>query len=346
MPARAHQPGGGRMKRETRLPTRPAGKLSDGGNLTGSPACGHTPINAFLAPRVQVLLACYNGAPYLAEQLESLAAQEDVEWSLLWRDDGSTDATVAMLNAFATRHPGRVACLPYDGRLGAGASFMRLLAEAPEAPFYAFMDQDDVWLSSKLARGVARLDSADITCSRLRLVTPELRAIGLSAMPSRQPVFATLLAHNVAAGCTMVMTARARQWALAAPLPEGELHDWWCALAVTGCGGRLVFDAEPSLLYRQHAGNLVGGGTTLAGRGRRMLGRGAASFYTSLARFMAALPVLPLTGDARAVLREAEGLRAASPLRRLAALRRSGLAHHTRLGQLLLSLWVAQARLR
>ncbi len=295
---------------------------------------------------MQVLLACYNGAAYLSEQLESLAAQRGVDWSLLYRDDGSTDATLATLDAFAARHPGRVAALASDGRLGAGASFMRLLAAAPEAPFHAFMDQDDVWLPDKLARGVAQLDSADLSCARLMLVTPELRPIGVSAMPSRPPVFATLLAHNVAAGCTMVMTARGRRWALAAPMPEGGLHDWWCALAVTGCGGRLVFDPEPGLLYRQHAGNLVGGGAALIARARRMLGRGPSSFYLPLARFMATLPALPLTEEARAVLREAEGLRAASPLRRLAALRRSGLAHHARGGQILLSVWVALARLR
>ncbi len=299
-----------------------------------------------MPPRVQVLLACYNGAAHLDEQLESLAAQRGVDWALLWRDDGSTDATIARLDAFAGRHPGRVARLAGGERLGAGASFMRLLAAAPEAPFFAFMDQDDVWLPGKLARGVARLADAELTCSRLQLVTPGLRPIGLSALPSRPPVFATLLAHNVAAGCTMVMTARARRWALSAAMPEGGLHDWWCALAVTGCGGRLDFDPEANLLYRQHAGNLVGGGTTLAGRARRMLGRGAASFYQPLASLMAALPALPLTEGARAVLREAEGLRAASPLRRLAALRRSGMAHHAPAGQVLLSLWVALARLR
>lgn len=298
-----------------------------------------------MAPRVQVLLACYNGAAHLAEQLESLAAQQGADWSLLWRDDGSTDATLDILAAFAAAHPGRIAELPGGARLGAGASFMRLLAEAPAADFHAFMDQDDVWLPGKLAHAAALLRDADLVCTRLSLVTPDLTPIGLSAMPSRPPVFATLLAHNVAAGCTMVMTERARHWALAAPMPKEGLHDWWCALAVTGCGGRLVFDAEPGLLYRQHPGNLVGGGSVLRERARRMLGRGPSSFYVPLARHLAALPALPLVPEARAVLREAEGLRAASPFRRLAALRRSGLAHHARLGNLLLRLWVALGRM-
>lgn len=298
-----------------------------------------------MLPRVQVLLASYNGAAHLPEQLESLATQQGVEWSLLWRDDGSTDATIAILEDFAAAHPGRVARLTGGGRLGAGASFMQLLAEAPEAEFHAFMDQDDVWLPGKLARAVASLPEVDLVCTRLQLVAPDLTEIGLSPLPSRPPVFATLLAHNVAAGCTMVMTARARSWALAAPMPEGGLHDWWCALAVTGCGGRLVFDPQPSLLYRQHGGNLVGGGVGWPDRMRRMLGRGAAGFYGPLQRHMAALPALPLTPEARAVLTTLQGLRAASPWQRLSALRRAGLAHHARLGDALLRAWVLLRRM-
>jgi len=298
-----------------------------------------------LLPHVQILLASYNGAAYLPAQLRSLAAQQGVEWSLFWRDDGSTDETIAILNEFATAHPGRVARLSGGGRLGAGASFMRLLAEAPAADFYAFMDQDDVWLPGKLARATAALADIDLICTRLRLVAPDLTEIALSPLPSRPPSFATLLAHNVAAGCTMVLTARARSWALAAPMPEGGLHDWWCALAVTGCGGRLFFDSQPGLLYRQHSGNLVGGGVGRLDRMRRMLGRGAVGFYAPLVRLMAALPALPLTKDARGVLAALQGLRAASPFRRLAAVRQAGLAQHARLGDALLRTWVLLRRM-
>ncbi|MDB5415467.1 MAG: glycosyl transferase, family 2 [Rubritepida sp.] len=294
-----------------------------------------------------MLLATWNGSAHLSEQLASLAAQEGVDWSLLWRDDGSTDGTVALLEGFAEAHPGHVARLAEPvGRLGAGASFMALLAAAPENGLYAFMDQDDVWLPQKLARAAAQLGTeAMLVCTRLRLVTPDLTPIGLSHLPSRPPIFATLLAHNVAAGCTMVMNARARGLALSAPLPREGHHDWWCVLLVTGCGGRLIFDPEPGLLYRQHGGNLVGGAVGLRERARRALGRGAAGFLEPLARYIEALRSAPLTAQARQVLDAAEGLRAASPIRRLAALRQAGLAHHARGANWLLRLWVALNRM-
>lgn len=292
-----------------------------------------------------MLLATYQGAAHLAEQLDSLAAQEEVAWRLLWRDDGSTDGTVALLEAFGERHPAQVARL--DGpaeRLGAGASFMTLLAAAPEADAYAFMDQDDIWLPGKLKRAVALLgNGVELVCGRLRLVDGALRPLGLSPLPRHEPVFASLLAHNVAAGCTMVLSRHGRELALAAPLPEGGLHDWWCALLVSGGGGRIAFDPEPMILYRQHAANLVGGGTSLPTRMWRALSRGAEPFRKQLARHLEALEAAPLAPDARAVLHKLEGLHDAGPLRRLRLKYAAGLRHHSALGNVLLSLWLLLA---
>lgn len=296
---------------------------------------------------IHVLLATYNGAAWLPEQLASLAAQDDVDWRLLWRDDGSTDGTAALLEGFAAAHPGRVARLAEPaGRLGAGGSFLALLAAAPPGGLYAFMDQDDVWLPAKLSRAASLLDgAATLVCTRLSLVTPELAPIGLSPLPARAPRFATLLAHNVAAGCTMVMDEAARALALSAPFPQGSHHDWWCALLVTGCGGRLVFDPESRILYRQHPGNLVGGASGLPRRALRALARGARGFLAPLAVHLAALRAAPLTAGTRRTLEALEGLRDPSPFRRLAALRRSGLAHHARGMGVLLRAWVAFHRL-
>jgi glycosyltransferase involved in cell wall biosynthesis len=298
-------------------------------------------------PPVHVLLATYNGAAHLPEQLASLATQRGVDWRLLWRDDGSTDGTLGLLEEFAAGHPGRVTRLAEPaGRLGAGASFLALLAAAPPGGLYAFMDQDDVWLPDKLARAARQLgEEAGLVCTRLRLVGPDLAPIGLSPLPGRAPGFATLLAHNIAAGCTMVMNEAARALALAAPFPRGSYHDWWCALLVTGCGGRLIFDPEPRILYRQHPGNVIGGASGGRQRVRRALGRGAKGFLGPLALHLGALRAAPLTSEARRVVEAAEGLRSASPFRRLAALRRAGLAHHARGANLLLRAWVALSRL-
>jgi hypothetical protein len=292
--------------------------------------------------RVTVLLASHNGAAWLPEQLDSLARQEGVEWQLLWRDDASTDASRLLLLDFAAAHPDRVRELESPpGRLGATEGFLALLRAAPTADAYAFMDQDDVWLPGKLARALARLDAgADAVCGRLSLVDADLKPLGLSPLPRLEPGFASLLAHNVAAGCTMVLTPGAREWALSAPPPAGSLHDWWAALLITGMGGRLDFDPEPMILYRLHGRNSVGGAPGLLERARRALGRGGAAWWRMLRAHLAALSALPLAPRAREVVQLLNGLHDAGRLGRLRLRARAGLRHHSRAGDALLTVWL------
>jgi glycosyltransferase involved in cell wall biosynthesis len=50
-------------------------------------------------------MATYNGAPYIAEQLESFSRQTALPSELVITDDGSTDDTLAIIDAFAARAP-------------------------------------------------------------------------------------------------------------------------------------------------------------------------------------------------------------------------------------------------
>ena len=211
-------------------------------------------------PRIAVLLATYNGAAFLGAQLESLAAQEDVSVEVFARDDGSTDETLAILARFASLWPalGAPMCGP---NLGPAASFMELLRAAPgNFDAYAFCDQDDVWKPEKLARAMARLAEAEtpaLYCSRVELVDGDLRPLGLSASTG-DGRFQRLLFENIAFGNTVVMNAAARAAIVSAPPPTGMImHDWWCALVVSGLG-TVIHDDEPGVLYRQHGSNQIG----------------------------------------------------------------------------------------
>ena len=63
--------------------------------------------------RVAILMGAYNGAAHLREQLDSIAAQTHPDWVLRVSDDGSSDATLAILADFAARfEPGRVEVRP------------------------------------------------------------------------------------------------------------------------------------------------------------------------------------------------------------------------------------------
>ena len=53
--------------------------------------------------KVIILLGTFNGAQFLPEQLQSFSDQSHANWELLVSDDGSTDKTIEIIDAFAKR---------------------------------------------------------------------------------------------------------------------------------------------------------------------------------------------------------------------------------------------------
>ena len=123
--------------------------------------------------KVMVLLSSYNGEKYIREQLDSILTQQGVEVTLLVRDDGSRDATPRILREYAERCK-NVIVLPEEN-VGCVSSFRKLLTEAynyiDRVDYFAFADQDDVWLPEKLKSGAdrksTRLNSSHKTESRM-----------------------------------------------------------------------------------------------------------------------------------------------------------------------------------
>ena len=100
-----------------------------------------------------IVMATYNGAPYLSQQIESIQAQSHESWRLLVRDDGSTDDSLSILARFASADP-RIIVLdsgPVSG-LGPSLNFSAALEEALKTDSNVFFlsDQDDVWETDKL----------------------------------------------------------------------------------------------------------------------------------------------------------------------------------------------------
>lgn len=301
--------------------------------------------------RVAILLATYNGAAYLAEQLESFVTQEHRDWTLFWRDDGSSDTTVAIMRAFTARiGPDRCEQVATpNGRLGVLGSFLALLrAAAPglgERDAIAFADQDDVWLPQKLARGMAALaaaaDRPTLYCARQALVDAALRRIGLSAPLTITPGFPASLTQNVAAGCTTLLNRAAALLVAGSEPPEETLHDWWSYILISAAGGPIIADPEPTILYRQHAGNTIGAGASRLRRAIAAARRGPGPFMRDFSRHVDSLTqhTALLTQAAR---QDLEVLRRAvngGPWSRLVALRLPGLRRNHWSEGLLFRLW-------
>jgi glycosyltransferase involved in cell wall biosynthesis len=301
---------------------------------------------------VAILLSTYNGSGYLTPQLDSFIAQTHPRWTLYWRDDGSADATPALLTQFAAR-AGNERCVQGGGgpaRLGIADSFLALLRTAlptlAEGDAVAFADQDDVWLPEKLARGMSALAEVPpgvpaLYCARQVLVDEHLQQIGLSPEFNRPPGFPAALTQNIATGCTILLNhAAATLIGGSRPLP-GTLHDWWSYMLIAGAGGVVLTDDAPVLLYRQHPGNAVGAQRSRIRRAMAAARRGPGPFMTDFRRHLDSLAAheAVLTASARqdiAVLRQAV---AGGMRQRMAALNLPGLRRNHWSEGMLFRLW-------
>jgi glycosyltransferase involved in cell wall biosynthesis len=243
---------------------------------------------------VGILLSTFNGEAYLDALLDSLALQTHADWVLYWRDDGSSDRTVAKLTAWTGGRAIRVAGPP--GNLGVTRSFMTLLRAAADHPFVAFADQDDVWLPEKLARAIAMLQGVAgpaLYCARQILVDQNLDRIGLS-VPLAGPVdFPASLTQNIATGNTVMLNAAATALVAVSEPPSKTWHDWWCYLVVTAAGGTVLRDDRGVILYRQHAENVVGAPISSSRRAVAAMRRGPGAFMTAFRANVEALSAQP-----------------------------------------------------
>lgn len=336
--------GGSDGRRDRREPA-----LTQGAVAAPSPgtAC---PDGVLGSPRVLILLSTCNGAAFLPDQLQSFLAQTHSDWVLLWRDDGSTDDTVAVVEAFAAGCDRCVRVRDPCGRLGPAASFLLLLREARPmlraTDLVAFSDQDDVWLPGKLARGVAALAAADpdaptLYCARQVLVDEALRPVGHSRRLRRAAVFPASLVQNVASGCTMMLNRGAVALVADGDPPAVTFHDWWCYLLVTAAGGRCLCDDAEVMLYRQHDGNCVGAPRSAARRALAAARRGPAAFMDLLRGHLAALAARPdvLSEVARRDVARVQAALRSGMIRRMAVVRSVGLRRQALAETAVLYLW-------
>ena len=220
--------------------------------------------------KVTVLLSTYNGGKYLVQQLESLVAQQGVETAILVRDDGSSDSTTAILDDWQDR--GLLTWYTSEN-LGPGKSFMHLLRTADDEGYYAFCDQDDVWLPEKLRLTMDKMKSVEaanpgkpvIVHTDMHVVDENLEVVHDSfwkssgLRPDILRTFPYLCICNSVNGCTILMNGAARRLILEKYVEQDLIiHDVISALTVSYHGGIIDYIETPTVLYRQHSSNVVG----------------------------------------------------------------------------------------
>ena len=222
--------------------------------------------------RIEILMAAYNGTPYIREQIDSILGQTDTNWHLTISDDGSTDGTDAIIDEYARQYPGRVQRVYSGRRFGGAKGHFFWLTEQCDADYIAYCDDDDTWRPDKLEKLQKAMRDAEerlgndkplLVFSDQTVTDEKLNTLSPSLMRYQKQYFEhfdyrSILLQNVVTGGAMMVNRALARLALRCVEPSQVImHDWWMA-AVAARFGEIVYIDEPLGAYRQHGHNSVG----------------------------------------------------------------------------------------
>jgi len=221
---------------------------------------------------IDILMATYNGAAFVAQQIDSILAQDYPHIRLIIRDDGSTDTTRSILEVYAHNYPSQIVLLPSieKSEKGVGKNFSVLMSHAT-ANYVMLADQDDVWMKDKVRKTLEKMKESEVQFSAdkpllvhtdLTVVDKNLKMMAPSfwryskISPMKTKTLNRLLVQPVVTGCTVMMNRELLKLAL--PIPQDcVMHDSWLAL-VSAALGQVIPMPDSFILYRQHNKNTVG----------------------------------------------------------------------------------------
>lgn len=226
---------------------------------------------------IAILMATYNGEPYLQEQIESILQQTNHDWHLYIRDDGSSDGTINIIDTYCANHPDLITRLEYSSQRGACNNFLSLI-KAVDALYYLFSDQDDYWLPEKidtLYTQIKKVESSSpnipiVVCSDMFVADKKLNIVHPSwwehsyIFPKFIRQYSDCATAAGTTGCAMMFNKQAKACCIIPAPPTTVMHDCWVTLCTLKNKGILTAVAKQLVYYRQHGDNTMGAGIDAA----------------------------------------------------------------------------------
>ncbi|MFU0828448.1 MAG: Glycosyl transferase [Lachnoclostridium sp.] len=243
--------------------------------------------------RVNVIMTTYNGAQYIRPQIESIINGSYADYKLWIFDDGSTDDTVSVIYEFVKENPEKIIFHQNERKKGVTGNFLEGVRYAanineqerkeqrskfPETDeecfnirdYYMFCDQDDVWMPDKISKTMiymkklerkfgqdhplAVFTDAYVVDSKLNVLERSFHKS--NHLDTKKVDLPHILMENKLIGCTMMFNEPVQKLMIKEPV-HARYHDWWVAL-IAAAFGHIGYLPYPTLLYRQHGGNMVG----------------------------------------------------------------------------------------
>lgn len=222
---------------------------------------------------IAILLATYNSELYIKEQLDSILNQTFTDWKLYIHDDGSKDKTIDIINSYINEYPNKFSFIK-NRTIGLRSckSFIALQEEV-DADYYMFCDHDDVWLPNKIEISYLTMVESEkrylgcpvVVHTDMVVVDSKLNTIHSSfwnymGLLPDHCTFIELAALHCVNGCTIMFNKTANNVALKYK-DHALMHDVLLSESVAAYGGVIIPIYEQTVLYRQHANNVLGAKT-------------------------------------------------------------------------------------
>lgn len=216
--------------------------------------------------KILILLSSYNGEKYINEQLDSILHQDGIDYHVLIRDDGSIDSTTDILKKYKEVYSDQID-VEYGQNIGWKKSFFELckIAESDygQYEYFAFADQDDIWLPQKLYVAVNALSTV---ANPVKLYFSNLYYYkdgkSYGKIWHKKPIQSPkrCLLFNYATGCTIVFSKTLLKLIVQKDPSIVAPHDYWAYQTAMLCGETLA-DENAYIYYRQHDNNQIGSKT-------------------------------------------------------------------------------------
>lgn len=217
-------------------------------------------------PKVNIILATYNGEKHIRKQLDSLLTQTYDNIDIYIRDDGSTDETVDVIKEYMNSNTsGKKIILLDNGNvnLRCPKSFYEILKKCEKADYYSLCDQDDIWYPNKVEWAVEKLEQENsnqilLYYSACDYSDEQGNLIRKSPIQKKNLQIEDVLYYTPGSGFTIVFNEKTREELLLDVVPGKELHDRWL-IRGAACFGKVIYDERCTASHIRHESAVTAG---------------------------------------------------------------------------------------
>ena len=220
---------------------------------------------------ISVVMATYNGAQYISEQLDSIISQSVMPDEIIISDDCSKDDTLKIIEEYRNKTEIPIKLFMNDVNLGYVKNFKSVISKA-RGDYIFLCDQDDIWVKDKIKKTISemKLHHAEIACTGVTLIDGEGRFITDLNVYKSNPImgyqnwtgcvkkisFNRLVWGNFSPGCTYCFTKSVKL--VFDRLKNTEMPHDFQLLLIGANHGNAIFIDIPLSEYRLHASNTIG----------------------------------------------------------------------------------------